>query len=48
MVVGAHSSNADAGWLAVAGREADADVAPAAQDTGVRSLDSNARASSSF
>ena len=39
MVVGVHSSSADAGWLAVAGRDADADVGLAAPATGVHSLD---------
>ena len=48
MVVGAHSSTADAGWLAVAGRDADADVALAAPDTGVRSLDMESQTSRAF
>ena len=39
MVVGVHSSSADAGWPAVADREVDADVAPAAAaETGVHAL----------
>ena len=39
MMASMHSSSADAGWLAVAGREVDADVAPAAAaETGVHTL----------
>ena len=36
MVPGPHTSNADSGWLAAAGVDADADVAPAVALTSVR------------
>ena len=39
MVASMHSSSADAGWLAVAGRDVEADVgSAAAAETGVRAL----------